>query len=104
MASTTLDHHRQVIRNRTLTAEWRRRIGAHLCRRQQLPEPLSPSVHSYKYRLFYGTPAEERVRYDNERGKGDHRHCRGKEEAYAFLTLDRLLGDFENDLRDWSTT
>jgi IS5 family transposase len=34
MASTTLDHHRQVIRNRTLTAEWRRRIGAHLCRRQ----------------------------------------------------------------------
>jgi hypothetical protein len=38
MASTTLDHHRQVIRNRTLTAEWRRRIGAHLCRRQQLAE------------------------------------------------------------------
>lgn len=70
----------------------------------ELPAPLSPSVHSYKYRLFYGTPAEERVRYDNERGKGDHRHCGGKEEAYAFVTLDRLLDDFENDLRDWSTT
>jgi|CXWK01.1.fsa_nt_gi predicted transcriptional regulator len=50
----------------------------------ELPAPLSPSVHSYKYRLFYGTPAEERVRYDNERGKGDHRHCGGKEEGYAF--------------------
>lgn len=70
----------------------------------ELPAPLSPSVHSYKYRLFYGTPAEERVRYDNERGKGDHRHCGGKEEGYAFVTLDRLLDDFENDLRDWSTT
>jgi hypothetical protein len=70
----------------------------------ELPEPLSPSVHRYKYRLFYGTPAEERVRYDNERGKGDHRHCRGKEEAYAFVTLDRLLDDFERDIRDWSKT
>ena len=35
----------------------------------QLPEPLPPSTHSFKYRLFYGTSMEERVRYDNERGK-----------------------------------
>ena len=70
----------------------------------ELPEPLSPSLHNYKYRLFYGTPAQERVRYDDERGKGDHRHGRGNEELYAFVTLDRLLDDFERDLRDWSTT
>jgi hypothetical protein len=70
----------------------------------ELPEPLWPSVHRYKYRLFYGMSAEERVRYDNERGKGDHRHCRGKEETYAFVTLEQLLDDFESDIRDWSTT
>jgi hypothetical protein len=28
----------------------------------ELPEPLPPSVHVYKYRLFYGTPDQERVR------------------------------------------
>jgi len=32
----------------------------------ELPEPLPPSVHRFKYRLSYGTPSEERVRYDNE--------------------------------------
>jgi hypothetical protein len=39
----------------------------------ELPEPLPPSEHRYKYRLFYGWPGREVVRYDNERGKGDHR-------------------------------
>lgn len=70
----------------------------------ELPEPLPPSMHSYKYRLFYGTAGEERVRYDNERGKGDHRHIGGKEEAYAFSSIDRLLDDFECDIRDWSSS
>lgn len=37
----------------------------------ELPEPLPPSEHRYKYRLYYGRPGEERARYDNERGKGD---------------------------------
>jgi hypothetical protein len=39
-----------------------------------LPEPLPPSKHRYKYRLYYGAAGISRVRYDNERGKGDHRH------------------------------
>lgn len=68
----------------------------------ELPEPLLPSTHRFKYRLFYGMPGEERVRYDNERGKGDHRHIRGKEEPYTFSSIDRLLDDFERDIRDWS--
>lgn len=50
----------------------------------ELPEPLPPSTHHYKYRLFHGTADDERVRYDNERGKGDHRHHGGQEETYAF--------------------
>lgn len=35
----------------------------------ELPEPLPPSQHRYKYRLFYGRPGDERIRYDNERGR-----------------------------------
>jgi Family of unknown function (DUF6516) len=70
----------------------------------ELPEPLPPSVHVYKYRLFYGTPDQERVRQDNERGKGDHRHCGGKEAAYVFSSIEQLLDDFENDIQHWSTS
>ncbi|MDN5850410.1 MAG: DUF6516 family protein [Nitrococcus sp.] len=68
----------------------------------ELPEPLPPSTHSFKYRLFYGTTREERVRYDNERGKGDHRHIGTKEEPYVFSSIDRLLDDFERDIQEWS--
>ena len=68
----------------------------------QLPVPLPPSVHQYKYRLFYGSASECRVRYDNERGKGDHRHVAGLEFAYEFTTVDHLLDDFERDVENWS--
>jgi hypothetical protein len=70
----------------------------------QLPEPLPPSMHSYKYRLFYGKPGDERVRYDNERGKGDHRHINGAELTYSFRTVEQLLDDFERDVLEWSPT
>ena len=40
----------------------------------ELSEPIQPSTHPYKYRLYYGAGGDSRVRYDNERGKGDHRH------------------------------
>ena len=65
-------------------------------------EPLQPSTHRYKYRLYYGAAGVCRVRYDNERGKGDHRHRGEHEEDYVFTTLDRLLADFERDVNDWS--
>lgn len=68
----------------------------------ELPEPLAPRAHAYKYRLFYGSASEERVRYDNERGKGDHRHVGGREEAYVFTSIDQILDDFERDIEDWS--
>ena len=67
----------------------------------ELPESLPPSQHRYKYRLFYGTPTENRIRYDNERGKGDHRHVGDKEFEYFFRTVDDLLDDFERDVDNW---
>jgi len=50
----------------------------------QLPEPLAPSTHTYKYRLYFGSAGVSRVRYDNERGKGDHRHLGEDEFDYVF--------------------
>lgn len=52
-----------------------------------LSEPLPGSTHPYKYRLFYGQhDGSCIVRYDNERGKGDHRHVADNEEPYTFST------------------
>jgi hypothetical protein len=67
----------------------------------ELSEPLLPSTHPYKYRLFFGDGDVSRVRYDNERGKGDHRHIGEKEEDYTFTTVDQLFDDFERDIANW---
>jgi hypothetical protein len=42
------------------------------------------------------------VRYDNEFGKGDHRHFSGKEIAYTFQTADKLIADFQSDIARWN--
>ena len=47
----------------------------------KVPSPVQGSAHELKYRLFYGYPGRRLVCYDNERGKGDHRHIDGREEA-----------------------
>ena len=46
-----------------------------------VPEPVAGSTHAFKYSLFYGHPCKRVVGYDNERGKGDHLHIEGHEEA-----------------------
>jgi len=61
--------------------------------------PVPPSTHRLKYRLFYGRADVREVGYDNERGKGDHRHFQGEETAYYFTTVEKLMADFWSDLR-----
>jgi tRNA (Thr-GGU) A37 N-methylase len=39
------------------------------------PQAVPPSTHAFKYRLAYVVGGECVLRYDNERGKGDHRHA-----------------------------
>jgi hypothetical protein len=63
-----------------------------------LPQPVPGSAHHFKYSLFYGYPGRRTVGYDNERGKGDHRHRDGVETHYRFTSLDQLLADFEADV------
>lgn len=67
-----------------------------------LEQPLPPCTHPYKYRLYFGRAGTCRVRYDNERGKGDHIHRDGVEYAYAFTTVAQLLDDFQRDVETWS--
>jgi hypothetical protein len=38
------------------------------------------------------------VAYDNERGKGDHRHLRDNELPYRFKDVSTLLQDFMSDV------
>ncbi len=68
-----------------------------------LPEPLPPSRHPYEYRLAYVVNRECVVRYDNERGKGDHRHFGGRERTYAFTSPRKLVADFEADIARWNS-
>lgn len=65
----------------------------------RVPSPVPPSAHRLKYSLFYGRPGNREVGYDNERGKGDHRHFRGTETPYAFTSVERLVADFWSDVR-----
>jgi len=60
----------------------------------RLPAPTPPSLHRFKYRLVYVVNGRRVIGYDNERGKGDHRHVRGREERFAFSSIDDLLEEF----------
>lgn len=64
----------------------------------RVPTPIPPTRHGFKYRLFYGFPGQRLVAYDNERGKGDHRHIEGREESYFFADWETLIDDFLADV------
>ena len=64
-----------------------------------LPKPTDERPHGLKYSLFFGLPGERIVGYDNELGKGDHRHYRKQQQPYVFSTIEKLIADFEDDIR-----
>src|SRR3984957_2570318 len=68
----------------------------------RLPQPMRGSVHEYKYSLAYVVSGECVLRYDNEAGKGDHKHLGAVEMAYRFTTPSQLLADFWRDVDQWS--
>ena len=65
----------------------------------EVPETVPGSAHRLKYSLFYGYPGRRVLSYDNERGKGDHRHLGDLEEPYTFTTVEQLVADFLADVR-----
>ena len=65
----------------------------------QVPEPVPPSGHPYKYRLVYVVGGKRVIGYDNERGKGDHKHMGDWEEPYRFVDPQQLMADFMADVK-----
>lgn len=68
----------------------------------RVPKPFPPAGHPFEYRLAYVVEGECVVRYDNERGKGDHRHVGGTESDYAFSDPDQPMRDFNADIERWN--
>jgi hypothetical protein len=68
----------------------------------KVPKAVPGSAHEFKYRLAYVVNGACVVRYDNETGKGDHRHFGGKESAYAFRTPEKLIADFWRETERWN--
>ena len=70
-----------------------------------LPVPLPGSPHPYKYRLHYQSAVgSDYIRYDNEHGKGDHRHIGGIEEPYQFESVKKLAQDFYGAIKQARST
>ena len=65
----------------------------------RVPAPVLKSEHVIKYRLFYGKHLERIVGFDNERGKGDHKHIKGTEFPYLFESVEKLINDFMIEVR-----
>ncbi|MEI6304177.1 MAG: DUF6516 family protein [Betaproteobacteria bacterium] len=68
----------------------------------QVSRAVAGSGHRFKYRLAYVVNNECVLLYDNEIGKGDHRHFDGKENSYKFTTPDQLIIDFQQDIARWN--
>lgn len=67
----------------------------------RIPRALKGSSHQFKYRLALVIAGECVLRYDNEAGKGDHRHIGDVESTYSFSSYEKLLADFWADVAAW---
>lgn len=83
-----------ITRSKTVTAEgdiielvvWR------------VPVPVPPSLHDFKYRAAFVVDGKRVVGFDNERGKGDHKHIMGRETVYRFTSVEQMVEDFINEV------
>ena len=66
----------------------------------RVPAPVRGSRHEYRYRLALVVDGNCVLRYDNEAGKGDHRHVGDKEQEYRFKSAEQLLADFWTDVEE----
>jgi hypothetical protein len=65
-----------------------------------VPKAVAGSQHKFKYELYFGKSGKRIVGYDNERGRDDHRHLRGRERPYRFVSPERLIEDFLADIEE----
>lgn len=67
----------------------------------QLPDVTDERPHGLKYRLVYIVAGVRVLGYDNERGKGDHKHDGVEELPYTFVNVEQLIADFLSDVRNF---
>ncbi len=67
----------------------------------RVPTPVRGSAHRLRYRLALVVNGECVLRYDNETGKGGHRHVGNAERPCRFTTAAQLLADFWADVEHW---
>ena len=68
----------------------------------RVPASVPESVHDLKYSLDLVVDRTCVLRYDNEAGKGDHRHtAEGREEQYRFVGVKALVEDFWKEVDAW---
>lgn len=60
----------------------------------KVPEPVPPATHHFKYRLVYLEDGKRVIGFDNERGKGDHRHAEDRQSPYVFVDVETLVSEF----------
>ena len=63
---------------------------------------MAQNLSGYKYRIAYIVNGECVLRYDNEADKGDRRHYGGREGRYTFSTPEKLIADFQRDIKRWN--
>jgi hypothetical protein len=70
----------------------------------RVPTALPGSPHEFKYRLALVVERNCVLRFDNEAGKGDHKHIGEEQVAYEFTTLAHLIDDFWEAVIEWRPT
>jgi len=64
--------------------------------------PVPGSGHEFKYRLAFVVDEVCVLRFDNETGKGDHKHIGNEEVPYVFTTLEHVVADFWTEIDERS--
>ena len=64
----------------------------------RVPTPLEGSSHNFKYRFAFIENDICVLRYDNEAGKGDHKHIGNREYDYHFVGLKELEQNFRTEV------
>jgi hypothetical protein len=67
----------------------------------RVPRPVVGSRHSFKYRLALVVEEQCVLRYDNEAGKGNHKHFGAEELPFALISIDDLLAAVWRDVEAW---
>ena len=70
----------------------------------RVASPVPGSAHEFKYPLAFVVEGLCVIRFDNEVGKGDHKHVDGREVPFAFQSPEQLIEDFWREIENWRPT